>query len=131
AADIWGAFERTYGLSDPAPYALVEYQETAVASGRHFSGRIKGPDAAVLQVSGKGNGLMSSLVDALRNAGGPDLDIADYQEHAIGQGAHVQAAAYVECRTAAGGTVFGVGIDADVATASVKAILSAANRAAS
>ena len=60
---------------------------------------------------------------------GVDLDIADYQEHAIGHGSDVQAAAYVECRTAAGRTVFGVGIDTDVATASVKAILSAATTA--
>jgi 2-isopropylmalate synthase len=40
----------------------------------------------------------------------------------------VQAAAYVECRAVDGGTVWGVGIDEDVATASVRAVLSAANR---
>ncbi|MGQ7429854.1 alpha-isopropylmalate synthase regulatory domain-containing protein [Streptococcus suis] len=41
----------------------------------------------------------------------------------------MQAAAYVECRAGDGRTVFGIGIDADVATASVRAVLSAANRA--
>jgi 2-isopropylmalate synthase len=69
---------------------------------------------------------MSSVLNGLRDGMGVNLDIADYQEHAIGHGADVQAAAYVECRTAEGQTVFGVGIDADVATASVKALLSAA-----
>ena len=49
-------------------------------------------------------------------------------EHAIGHGSDAQAAAYLECRTADGRTVFGAGIDADVATASVRAVLSAANR---
>jgi 2-isopropylmalate synthase len=55
--------------------------------------------------------------------------VVDYSEHAIGHGADAQAAAYVECRTVDGRTVFGVGIDADIATASVRAVLSAANRA--
>ena len=40
-----------------------------------------------------------------------------------------QAAAYVECRTPDGKSVFGCGLDTDVATASVRAILSAANGA--
>ena len=57
--------------------------------------------------------------DADPTAVGVDLDVADYQEHAIGSGRDTQAAAYVECRTPDGRTVFGVGIDADVATASV------------
>ena len=56
-----------------------------------------------------------------------ELEIADYSEHAIGAGSDVNAAAYVECRTPDGRTVFGVGTDSDVATASVKAVLSAAN----
>ena len=59
---------------------------------------------------------------------GVALDVADYNEHAIGHGADAQAAAYLECRTPDGRTVFGIGIDADVATASVRAVLSAANR---
>jgi 2-isopropylmalate synthase len=45
----------------------------------------------------------------------------------MGQGTNVRAAAYVECRTGDGRTVWGVGIDEDVATASVRAVLSAAN----
>jgi 2-isopropylmalate synthase len=57
------------------------------------------------------------------------LEVADYVEHAIGKGSDVRAAAYVECRTGDGRTVWGVGIDEDIATASVRAVLSAANRA--
>ena len=45
----------------------------------------------------------------------------------MGQGSGVAAAAYVECTTDDGKTVWGVGIDEDVATASVRAVLSAAN----
>jgi len=126
AADIWSAFQSAYHLTGDQPLKLIDYQESAVASGeRLFSGRIS-LDGQTRSVSGRGNGLMSSVLDALRDGVGVDLDIADYQEHAIGHGADAQAAAYVECRAADGRTCFGVGIDADVATASVKAILSAA-----
>ena len=69
------------------------------------------------------------VIAALSESGGPVMDIIDYSEHAIGQGSTVQAAAYVECRTADGKSLFGCGLDTDVATASVRAILSAANGA--
>ena len=129
AADIWQAFETAYHLNGDQTLKLIDYQEGAVVGGeRVFSGRIS-LDGEERHVSGRGNGLMSSVLDALREGLGVDLDIADYQEHAIGNGADAQAAAYVECRTPAGATVFGVGIDADVATASVKALLSAATTA--
>ena len=129
AADIWRAFQQTYHLNGDQTLKLIDYQEGAVVGGeRVFSGRIS-LDGETRSVSGRGNGLMSSVLDALRDGMGVDLDIADYQEHAIGNGADAQAAAYVECRTPAGATVFGVGIDADVATASVKALLSAATTA--
>lgn len=129
AADIWQAFETAYHLNGDQTLKLIDYQEGAVVGGeRVFSGRIS-LDGEERHVSGRGNGLMSSVLDALREGLGVDLDIADYQEHAIGNGADAQAAAYVECRTPTGATVFGVGIDADVATASVKALLSAATTA--
>jgi len=78
-------------------------------------------------VSGRGNGLLSSVLDALRESLGVELEVVDYNEHAVGEGTDVNAAAYVECRTPDGKAVFGVGLDSDVATASVQAILSAAN----
>jgi 2-isopropylmalate synthase len=78
-------------------------------------------------VSGRGSGLISSLANALQDALGGPLDIIDYNEHAIGHGTDARAAAYVECRVGNGPILFGVGISRDVATASVRAILSAAN----
>jgi len=129
AADIWSAFQAAYHLNSPQPLRLIDYQEGAVTGGaRHFVGRIS-LDGQEHTVSGRGNGLMSSVLDGLREGVGIDLEIADYQEHAIGHGSDVQAAAYVECKGADGATWFGVGIDADVATASVKALLSAATSA--
>jgi 2-isopropylmalate synthase len=128
AADIRQKFEQVYlpGVGDRI--ALVDYEETGAAGQRVFVGRIA-IDGVEQSISGRGNGLISGVIDALAGTTGPSLDVVDYSEHAIGHGADAQAAAYVECRTVDGRTVFGVGIDADIATASVRAVLSAANRA--
>jgi 2-isopropylmalate synthase len=127
AADIWGRFEQTYLPGDKDRFALVDYEETGAAGSRVFVGRLA-VDGETRSISGRGNGLISGVIDALAGTTGPALDVVDYSEHAIGHGADAQAAAYVECRTPDGRTVFGVGIDADIATASVRAVLSAANR---
>jgi 2-isopropylmalate synthase len=124
AADIWGAFERAY-LS-AGRFALGDYEETRAANGdRIFAGKIV-VDGTEQSVSGRGNGLISSIVAALADLG-VTLDVVDYVEHTLGTRSDAQAAAYVECRTAAGKTVWGVGIDPDVASASVRAVLGAAN----
>ena len=130
ASDIWMAFEGHYCLGTDQPFKLIDYQETqsphASGSNRLFVGKIV-MNGEERSVSGRGNGLISSVLDALRENCGIDLEVEDYSEHAIGHGSDVQAAAYVECKTADGKKIFGVGMDADVATASVQAILSAAN----
>jgi len=126
AADIWGAFQAYYHLGADQPYKLLDYQESGPTGNRVFVGKVT-LDGEERTVSGKGNGLLSSVLNALREGMGVDLSVTDYSEHAIGVGSDVNAAAYVECRTADGRTVFGVGLDSDVATASVQAILSAAN----
>ena len=128
AADIWGAFERTYLPGDKDRFVLRDYDETGSVGDRRFVGRVA-IDGEERSLSGRGNGLISGVIAALADTTGPALDVVDYAEHAIGHGAGAQAAAYLECRTADGRIVWGVGIDTDVATASVRAVLSAANRA--
>jgi 2-isopropylmalate synthase len=126
AGDIWDVFQRVYRLNKPQHFELVDYEETRAANGdRIFAGKIS-VGGREQSVSGRGNGLISSVVATLRDSFALDIDIADYSEHAIGQGSTVQAAAYVECRVG-GKTIWGVGVDEDVATASVRAVLSAAN----
>ena len=128
AADIWGRFTDTYLPRDGDRFVLRDYEESGAAGQRVFVGNVA-VDGEDRSISGRGNGLISGVVAALADATGPALDVVDYNEHAIGHGADAQAAAYVECRTADGRTVFGVGLDSDIATASVRAVLSAANRA--
>lgn len=131
AEDIWTVFDGVYAPGgDNGPFALIDYEEGRSAPGRErrFSGRIR-LNGQERRITGRGNGFLSSALNALREDCGLDLDIADYHEHALGHGGGAQAAAYVECRAPDGTTVFGVAIDPDVATASLKALLSAANRA--
>jgi 2-isopropylmalate synthase len=76
---------------------------------------------------GKGNGPISAFVDVLKQQG-IDASVLDYVEHTMGAGSEAQAAAYLELKVA-GQTLWGVGIDGDIATASLKAIISGVNRA--
>jgi 2-isopropylmalate synthase len=127
ADDIWAVFQKTYCLNTPQHFQLVDYEETRAANGeRIFAGKVV-IDGQEQSVSGRGNGLISSVVSTIRDSFGLSLEIEDYTEHAMGQGTGVKAAAYVECKSSDGKTVWGVGIDEDVATASVRAVLSAAN----
>jgi 2-isopropylmalate synthase len=131
SADIWEAFEGRYHLKGEGRFRLIDFQESQSQKAqdeRIFVGKIR-IDGVEQSVSGRGNGLISSLANALEDALGGPLNIIDYSEHAIGHGTDARAAAYVECRVGEGPILFGVGISRDVATASVRAILSAANGA--
>jgi 2-isopropylmalate synthase len=130
ASDIWDVFRKTYRLDEPQQFQLLDYNEMRSPDGsRVFAGKI-GVNGKAQTVSGRGNGLISSVVATLAETFGVALEIRDYSEHALGKGADSRAAAYVECTTADGRTVWGVGIDEDVATAGVRAVLSAANAVA-
>ncbi len=130
ADDIWAVFQKTYKLSTPQHFQLIDYDETRAPDGtRIFAGKIE-LDGKEQSVSGRGNGLISSVVSTLRDAFGVQLEVKDYAEHAMTAGSDANAAAYVECTGPDGKTIWGVGIDADIATASVRAVLSAANAVA-
>lgn len=129
STDIWDAFEARYHLNGQGRFRLIDFQESQskrAMDERIFAGKIR-IDGVEQSMSGRGNGLISSLANALEEALGGPLNIIDYSEHAIGHGTDARAAAYVECRVGEGPILFGVGISRDVATASVRAILSAAN----
>ena len=112
-------------------FQLVDYEERRATDGtRLFSGTIE-VEGERQSVSGRGNGLISSVLSTLEDAFGLQLEIVDYVEHALTTGRDSRAAAYLECRTPDGLTLWGCGIDEDVATAGVRAVLSAANSAVS
>jgi 2-isopropylmalate synthase len=129
AKDIYATFDAEYLAG--GKFAFVEH--TTLPTGKSGAERriealvrIDGKDA---KLEGEGNGPIAAYVDALAKAG-VAVDVVDYREHAIkgNQGAKAQAAAYVEA-TVDGRTLFGVGIDANIVAASLKAVTSAVNRA--
>jgi 2-isopropylmalate synthase len=130
AADIWETFRKAYFVKVPdRRFRLVDFEERRAVDGdRIFTGTIE-VDGREQSVSGRGKGLISSVLATLKEEFGLELDVADYSEHALGTGTNARAATYIECTLSDERTVWGVGIDQDVATASVRAILSAANSA--
>ena len=129
ADDIWAEFQRSYHVHTPEKhFQLVRYEESRASDGtRLFAGSIAvaGEEQSV---TGRGNGLISSVVTTIEENFGLDLKVRDYTEHALGSGRDARAAAYLECESG-GRVIWGCGIDEDVATASVRAVLSAANSA--
>jgi 2-isopropylmalate synthase len=79
-------------------------------------------------VVGQGNGPIDAFVSGLRTGLGIDIDVLDYTEHALGAGADATAVAYVESTTSTGSVKWGVGTDPNIITASLRAVLAAAER---
>jgi 2-isopropylmalate synthase len=79
-------------------------------------------------IRGRGNGPIDAFIDALKTIG-EEVQLADYQEHAVGRGANAKAAAYVEI-AGPDGSGCGCGMDEDIAVAALRAVLSAVNRRA-
>jgi 2-isopropylmalate synthase len=122
---MWEIFSAEY-LSD-GPVSLLEQQTSSVVEGKHVLTAEVFADGRAQQVEGIGNGPISAFCAALATIG-VSARVLDYHEHALTEGTDAQAAAYVECEI--GDQVFwGVGIDTNTVTASMRAVLSAVNRA--
>jgi len=128
AADLWDIFDREYGLSQvTAP--LQPVMEDLTGQNVRVAAQVEMAGQAV-SVDGQGNGPIDAFVNGLQAVMGRQLRVLDYHEHAIGSGAQARAVAYVEMRIDEQRTVFGVGIDANIVSASFKAILSGLHRVA-
>jgi 2-isopropylmalate synthase len=124
AAQMWRIFSAEY-LAD-GPVVLLDHQSSSVVEAKHALTAEVSVDGQTRQVEGVGNGPISAFCDALDSIG-VTARVLDYAEHALTEGTDAQAAAYVECEI--GGRVFwGVGIDTNTVTASMRAVLSAVNR---
>jgi len=123
AADIHALFSREY-LEQETPWRYLAHRmQEDSAHGVQISLDVARHGAS-RHLSGEGNGPIDAFVNAL----GLDIRLMDYHEHAIGRGADARAACYVELRVGSGQTLFGVGIDSNIVTASFRAVLSAVNR---
>ena len=129
-AQMFSIFEREY-LTE-GPWRLTSAGSTSSNGQFHVKAVVDGPTRKGVEVDGEGNGPVSAFVDALVQAGA-HVRVLDYAEHALESGGDAKAAAYVECEVGEGDdatVLWGVGVDPSITSASMKAILSALNRAA-
>ena len=123
---MWACFAGEY-LGRTEPLALLSHHTSAAVDERDVLAVEVRVDGQARELQGTGNGPIAAFVDALEGVGVP-VRVLDYHEHAMSSGGDARAAAYVEC--AVGERVlWGVGIDANIVTASLKAVVSAVNRA--
>jgi 2-isopropylmalate synthase len=128
ADQIWSAFQATY-FTPTRPVALVGHPmltTTAETGETTIEANVR-VQTGERWIKGHGNGPIAAFVAALGHDLGLAVEIVDYHEHALGEGADARAAAYVEAKVA-GKTRWGVGVDANIVTASLRAVLSAVNR---
>jgi 2-isopropylmalate synthase len=126
AGRLWSLFEQEY--FGEGALALIEHRLEAAGAG----GRVR-IDASVRfagerrDIAGEGAGPIEAFVDALRKELGIDVHVADFAEHALGEGEDALAVAFVELRRAAG-TAWGAARHRSIVAASLEAVVSAANR---
>ncbi|WP_028651217.1 2-isopropylmalate synthase [Nocardioides halotolerans] len=132
--EIWGVFRAEY-LDRETPLKLNSVHTSSAAGEKDALFVNVYVDGELQSLEGEGNGPLSAFVAAINElpqaTGDPawDVRVLDYAEHALSSGGDALAAAYVECLVR--DTIYwGVGIDANIVTASLKAVISAVNRAA-
>ncbi|GER16046.1 2-isopropylmalate synthase [compost metagenome] len=130
AADLWQIFVNEYGIETAKALQHRVIQEEG--EGAEATVVLRGDlpwDGETRAIEGRGNGPIDAFTQALSQATGHTVRVMDYHQHAIGAGADAKSVAYLELRVDESQTLFGVGIDANVISASLKAIVSGVQRA--
>jgi len=130
AEELWSIFEDEYLPTQNAPWGRFRLkglsQSSVLGEDVHLTVSIT-DRGEVHELKGQGNGPIAAFSNILQSHG-VDVFVLDYFEHALSAGGDASAAAYLEC--AINGNVYwGVGIDPNTTTASLKAVVSAINRA--
>ena len=129
AKDLWTLFRKEYRLDEIAAPKQRAMSETDEAGNTRVSLKADVQlGGRTVSLQGEGTGPVDAFVAGLNATGLAQVRVMDYREHAIGSGANAQAVAYLELRVG-DHTLFGVGMDADILTASLKGILSGLARA--
>ncbi|MEV0525141.1 2-isopropylmalate synthase [Streptomyces sp. NPDC050439] len=128
---IWGIFQDEYLPNPENPWGRIQVKNGQTTTDKDGTDTLTVEatvDGADTVLTGTGNGPISAFFNALQGIG-IDVRLLDYQEHTMSEGASAQAASYIEC--AIGDKVlWGIGIDPNTTRASLKAAVSAVNRAA-
>jgi 2-isopropylmalate synthase len=125
ADEVYTLFRDHY-LAHASPYELVSYTHSSAEVDQLVLHVLV--DGEEHEIEGTGNGPIAAIVDAFERSFGVAVRIRDYEEHAMSASADALAAAYVEAEID-DEVVWGVGIHASIATASLRAVVNAVNRA--
>ncbi|MBD3003304.1 2-isopropylmalate synthase [Streptomyces sp. 5-10] len=129
-AQIWAAFQDEYLPTENNRWGRISLRSAQTSTTTEGTDALTVEavvDGAETVLNGTGNGPLAAFFDALA-AIDVDVRLLDYSEHTLSEGAASQAAAYIECAID-GQVLWGVGIDANIVRASLKAVVSAVNRA--
>jgi 2-isopropylmalate synthase len=127
ADEIWQAFRAEY-LDREAPLKLDSVHTSSAAGEKDALDVNVYVDGELRSLHGEGNGPIAAFVNAINELPQAwDVRVLDYAEHALSAGGDAVAAAYVECLVR-DQVYWGVGIDANIVTASLEAVISAVNR---
>jgi 2-isopropylmalate synthase len=128
--EIYDAFEREY-LARETPLKLEKFRAMITQSGKvECKARVLW-DGETRDLKASGNGPIDAFVVALREAGAPQFDILKFAEHSLEGGKDARAVAYIQIGLENARTFFGAAIDTNIELASIKAVVSALNRALS
>jgi len=130
AEQLWSVFEDEYLPTETAAWGRFRLKGMSQNSvmGEDVQLTVKMTDRGeAIELSGTGNGPIAAFCHILQNYG-VDVRVLDFHEHALSSGGDASAAAYLECEIV-GKVFWGVGIDPNTTTASLKAVVSAINRA--
>jgi 2-isopropylmalate synthase len=131
SAEIFAAFEQEYlAIASPIHYVGHRAQHNGVdGTVEHLTAHLRVHDVETV-LHGAGNGPVDAFVAAVRSGLSLPIHVLNYHEHAIGAGEDAMAVSYVQLRIGADRTVYGVGRDANIVTATLRALTSAINRGA-
>ena len=127
AEEINAAFQREY-LERTAPLALEHFKTSEHDSAVKCEARLT-LHGESHKLSAAGNGPIAAFVRALGPTSLPKFEVLSYAEHSLGKGAEARAVSYIQIKTDRGTSLFGAGIDTNIELASIKALVSALNRA--
>ena len=126
-AEIHDVFQKEY-LGRTAPVALEHFKTSEQDSTVKCEVALK-IDGQSHSLRGEGNGPIDAFTRALGSTSLPKFEVLSYSEHSLGKGSEARAVSYIQIKTERGQTLFGAGIDTNIELASIKAVVSALNRA--
>ncbi len=128
AGEMWARFEDEY-LAGNGPLRLLSHEVLTGDEGASITAQLL-LDGEHRTAVGTGSGPIDAFVHALKDELGIAIDVVDYSEHAVSSGSDATAVAYVESLAPDGSIKWGVGMHPSILTASLQAVVSAANRQA-